>query len=312
MTFRRGLSRRAGAVALGLVADAVLGEPPQSLHPVAGFGRAMDGLERLVWADRRARGILYTAVGVGGAAAGGYALSSMVGPYCALASSTLVSAAGRSLMDTATEIGRRLQAGDLKGARERLPALVGRDPADLDEKEIARAVVESVAENLSDAVAATAVWGILVGAPGALVHRAANTLDAMVGHHTPRYERFGWAAALLDDAMGWPAARLSALTVALAAPRRAWAALQAVRSDERRHPSPNAGVIEAAFAGALDLRLGGTNRYGERVEVRPALGTGRPPEVQDIDRAVALARRAQWLLVVVLVGTARVAGRGRP
>jgi adenosylcobinamide-phosphate synthase len=178
--------------------------------------------------------------------------------------------------------------------------LVGRDPAGLDETEIARAVVESLAENLSDAVVATAVWGLLGGAPGALAHRASNTLDAMVGHRNVRYARFGWSAARLDDVLGWPASRATALLVALATPQRARAIWRTCRRDAAGHPSPNAGVAEAAFAAALDLRLGGTNRYRDAQETRSALGTGAAPTGPDIGRAVALVRRSIRLLEAVL------------
>ncbi|MPY94244.1 MAG: cobalamin biosynthesis protein, partial [Acidimicrobiia bacterium] len=181
-----------------------------------------------------------------------------------------------------------LVSGDLDGARELLPSLVGRDPSGLDEGEIARAVVESVAENCVDAVVAPALWGAALGAPGVLAHRALNTLDAMVGHHSPRYERFGWASARLDDAAAWVPARACALAVAVARPRRATDVLRAVRSQAPAHPSPNAGVAEAAFAAALGVRLGGANRYGPRLEVRPDLGSGRAPAAADIGRACDL------------------------
>ncbi|RCV48827.1 cobalamin biosynthesis protein, partial [Marinitenerispora sediminis] len=186
-----------------------------------------------------------------------------------------------------------LEAGDLAAARRRLPHLCGRDPAALDEKGIARATVESVAENTSDAVVAPLVWGALLGLPGLLGYRAANTLDAMVGHRSPRHERFGWAAARLDDVVNWAPARLTAVLTAAAAPvvggspLRAW---RTARRDGHRHPSPNAGQAEAAFAGALDVRLGGTNVYGMRVEHRPELGEGRGPGAGDIRRAVRLSR----------------------
>ncbi|NJA59202.1 cobalamin biosynthesis protein, partial [Streptomyces sp. NEAU-H3] len=156
-----------------------------------------------------------------------------------------------------------LEAGDLAAARERLPHLCGRDPRRLDADGIARAVVESVAENTSDAVVGALVWGALGGVPGLVAFRAVNTLDAMVGHKSPRHLRFGWSAARLDDVMGFPGARLTAGLAALVggAPRTA---LAAVREDAHRHPSPNAGPVEAAFAGALGVRLGGTLSYGGR------------------------------------------------
>ena len=156
----------------------------------------------------------------------------------------------------------------------------------------------------STRVVAPVLWGAVAGGPGALLYRAVNTMDAMVGHHSPRYERYGWAAARLDDLVNWPAARLCAAIVALLRPRRAKAVWRAVRADAPEHPSPNAGVVEAAFAAALDLRLGGVNRYGDRVEERARLGTGRPPVATDIGAAVALSRQIARVLLAALVTVA--------
>ena len=301
------MGRRPLAVAAGLAADRLLGEPPAPLHPVVWFGTAMERVERRWWRDERRAGVAYAAAGAGGAAATGWAAAGAVGPTAALAGATAVCAASRALLGEARVVGHHLEAGDLETARRRLPALVGRDPAGLDEKEMARAVVESVAENLSDAVVATALWGLVAGAPGALVHRAVNTMDAMVGHRTARHERFGEAAARLDDLLGWPAARLSAALVVAARPGSAGAVVRAVRTQAPAHPSPNAGVAEAAFAAALGLRLGGVNRYGGAAEVRAPLGTGRPPEPADVGRAVELADRVVVLLVALLAAPAAVA-----
>lgn len=211
---------------------------------------------------------------------------------------------GTSLGREARTIGAALAAGDLAGARAALPRLCGRDPQALDAQQIARAVVESVAENTSDAVVGALVWGAVGGVPGLLGFRAVNTLDAMVGHRSPRYLRFGWASARLDDLVGWPGARLTAALAVLAgpAPGRAW---RTVRRDAGSHPSPNAGPVEAAFAGALGVRLGGTLAYAGRVEHRPVLGAEhRPVEVADIERAVRLSRRVSALALA-----ASVAGR---
>lgn len=169
---------------------------------------------------------------------------------------------GRHLLGReARAVGAALAAGDVEAARERLPHLCGRDPQALDGPGIARAVVESVAENTSDAVVGALVWGALGGVPGLAAFRAVNTLDAMVGHRSPRHRRFGWASARLDDLAGAPGARLTAALAVVAGgdPR---GALRAWRADAHRHPSPNAGPVEAAFAGALGVRLGGTLSYG--------------------------------------------------
>jgi adenosylcobinamide-phosphate synthase len=220
---------------------------------------------------------------------------------------TYVSSSGRMLSDSAGDVARALERDDLDAARALLPTLVGRDPSSRDVDEIARAVVESVAENTVDAVVAPALWGAVAGAPGALGHRALNTLDSLVGHHSSRYEEFGWASARADDVAAWLPARVTAVLVAVARPARAADVWRIVRRDAGGHPSPNAGVAEAAYAAALDLRLGGTNRYGDRVEERRELGDGKPPTVADIARAVALLRDVTLVLAGVLgvIGAAR-------
>jgi adenosylcobinamide-phosphate synthase len=285
--------RRGRAVALGLLVDAVLGEPPAPTHPVALFGRTVRRIEGATYRDSREAGVVHAATGVGlGAAAGVVVRSTALATYVAVA--------GRALWEAAGEVAVALDRGELDAARRLVPALVGRDPASLDEKELARAAVESVAENTVDAVVAPALWAAAAGAPGALACRAVNTLDAVVGHRSPRYERFGWASARLDDVAAYVPARVTAVLVAAVRPRSARAVWQCVHRDARAHPSPNSGVAEAAFAAALGLRLGGESRYGERVEVRPPLGTGRPAEVEDIGRAVRLSQHVTAALAAGL------------
>lgn len=301
-----------GATA-GLLADRLFGDPRRG-HPVAGFGRAAGAVERLLWHDHRGWGALHAALCAGGAA-GAAALVSR-GLRDRTAASVVLTAAvtwavvgGTSLGREARAVGGALEAGDVEVARERLPHLCGRDPQHLDERQIARAVVESVAENTSDAVVGALVWGAFGGVPGLVAFRAVNTLDAMVGHRSPRHLRFGWASARLDDVAGWPGARLTAVLAAVAggAPARA---LRAVRRDAGRHPSPNAGPVEAAFAGALGVRLGGTLAYGGRVEHRPVLNEGgRRVEVADIERAVELSRRVGVLALGVCVAGRLLADR---
>ena len=283
------------AVAAAVVADRLLADPPDNLHPVAWFGSTMAWVEERTWRDARAAGAGHAALGVGVAAmaaAGLDRLSSRVlgRRGAATFAAATVALGGGGLDRAAARIGVALEDGDLDEARRLLPWLVGRDPHELDEGEIARAVVESVAENTIDAVVAPVVWGALFGAPGVAVHRAANTLDAMVGHRSPRYERFGWASARFDDAANYLPARVGAALVAAVRPARAAAVWEAVRRDAPAHPSPNGGVIEAAFAAALGVQLGGTNRYGDRVEARGTLGTGRPAGAEDIGGARVLAR----------------------
>lgn len=286
---------RAISTAVGLALDELFGEPPAQVHPVVLFGRLMHLVECRLYGNSRARGSLHALAGVSvGWLAGRLLRSSAVACW--------IACAGRMLRSSALEIADALDRGETDHARQLLPTLVGRRPDSLDEAAIARAVIESVAENTVDAVVAPAVWTLVAGAPGALAHRAGNTLDAMVGHHSARYERYGWASARLDDVAAWAPARLTALLVVVARPHRTHAVLRAVREDASRHPSPNAGVGEAAFAAALGLTLGGETDYGDRVEQRPLLGSGPAPTATDIRRAVALSRRTEVALALGLLG----------
>ncbi|MFI6853811.1 cobalamin biosynthesis protein [Streptomyces sp. NPDC050416] len=300
--------------AAGLIGDLLLGDPRRG-HPVAVFGRAAGAVERMLWRDHRGWGALHTVVCAGGALAlGGVAARAVrnfpVASVALTGAATWAVVGGTSLAREARAIGRALEAGDVDGARARLPHLCGRDPQALDADGIARAVVESVAENTSDAVVGALVWGAVGGVPGLLGFRAVNTLDAMVGHKSARYRRYGWASARLDDLAGWPGARLTAVLAALAGddPR---GAVRAWRADADRHPSPNAGPVEASFAGALGVRLGGTLAYGGRVEHRPVLNrAGRAVATRDIERAVRLSRRVGWLALGVCAAARRIA-KGR-
>ncbi|MGV9844233.1 cobalamin biosynthesis protein [Streptomyces fungicidicus] len=296
--------------AAGLLGDLLLGDPRRG-HPVAAFGRAAAAVERVLWRDDRGRGAVHTAVCVGGTVVlGSLAARSVRSSPAASAALTGVTTwavvGGTSLAREARAIGRALDAGDVEAARARLPHLCGRDPQALDADGIARAVVESVAENTSDAVVGALVWGAVAGVPGLLGFRAVNTLDAMVGHKSPRHLRYGWASARLDDVAGWPGARLTAVLAALTGPDPR-GAVRAWRADAAKHPSPNAGPVEASFAGALGVRLGGTLSYGGRVEHRPVLnGGGRAVSVADIDRAVRLSRRVGWLALAAGAAARRV------
>lgn len=281
------------AAALGIALDRVVPEPPGAVHPVVLFGVVMTGLERRIHRDAKAAGLVHAGAGLAlGLAAGAFVRST------ALATSSAV--AGRGLAEAAADVERSLRDEDLVQARALLPALVGRDPSALGTDDVARAVVESVAENTVDAVVAPALWGAVGGAPGALGYRAANTLDSMVGHRSPRYANYGWASARLDDLLAWVPARLTAVFVVLVRPMSARAVWQAVRHQAPAHPSPNAGVAEAAFAAALGVRLGGVNQYGERHETRSALGSGRPVGVDDIGAAVRLSSDVSAALAVTL------------
>jgi adenosylcobinamide-phosphate synthase len=296
----------AAGLAAGVALDALFGDPRRG-HPVAAFGRAAAALEARDYADSRRRGAAHAAVCVLAAAAPAAALHRRTRgrpswQAVAVASSVWAVTGARSLHCEAERVCVALRRHDLAAARQALPSLCGRDPARLGEAEITRAVVESVAENTSDAVVAPLLWGAVAGLPGLAAYRAVNTLDAMVGHRSARYLRFGWASARLDDLANWVPARVTAALTAACAPlvtgARPVSVLNVVSRDGGHHPSPNAGRCEAAFAAALGVRLGGTNVYAGVAETRPDLGDGRAPEPEDIRRSVTLSR------AVTLSGTA--------
>lgn len=293
MTTGAALARRSSGAALGVVLDHLLGEPAISWHPVVHFGRLMNALERKGYLDSRARGVAYSLAGTLLGVGSGRVVGSS-------AAATYVAVAARMLNRTAAELHLTLARGDLDQARALLPSLVGRETTSLDVTEISRAVIESVAENTVDAIVAPVLWAGVAGAPGALGYRAVNTMDAMVGHRSPRYNNFGWASARLDDVANWIPSRATAVLVALVRPRSAAVIRTAVRTQAPAHPSPNAGVAEAAFAAALGVQLGGRNRYGDHVEDRAPLGTGRPPEPSDIVRAIELSRHVTFALAGLL------------
>jgi len=280
----------------GVIADAIAGDPARC-HPVALFGQAMTALERRVYADQLAPGVGYAAAGVllgaGPLLLAAQLSTSPAARAAVTAAATWTAVASRSLSAAAEQIRTALLAGDLANARQLLPALCGRDPEFLGGAEITRAVVESLAENTSDAIVAPLIWGGLAGPAGLSGYRAVNTMDAIVGHHSPRYERFGWASARLDDVANWAPARVTALLAAVCSPvvsGRPSVTWQAASRYGPRHPSPNAGWCEAAFAGALGVRLGGTLSYAGRTEYRPVIGSGRAPQPADITRAIRLSR----------------------
>ena len=322
---------RAAGLALGFAADRLVGDPSR-FHPVAGLGRAAAAAEhRLLGPPAmpggassatpgsasptpappwpRARGLAHTTVFVGVpaavvAAADRATRGHPLARTACTAACVWTCLGGTSLLAVAERQRALLESGDVAGSRALLPWLCGRDPAALDAPGLSRAVVESVAENTSDAAVATLTWAALAGPAGAVAHRCANTLDAMVGHRTPRLERFGWSAARLDDVLGVPGSRLTAtLTVLVAAETGGdpVGALRAWRRDAPAHPSPNAGPVEAACAGALGVRLGGTTPYPYGTQERAVLGTGRSPAPADVRAAVALERRVQDLSAMLAV-----------
>ncbi|MFI6739993.1 cobalamin biosynthesis protein [Nonomuraea sp. NPDC050451] len=277
-------------LALGVALDRLIADPQSAAHPVAVFGRVAAKVEKSLYADKKAHGVAHVAICVGGATALGVLAQRI--PHArtvVTAVATWAVLGGTTLAREGEYMADALERDDLERARTRLPHLCGRDPSHLEAKELARATVESLAENTSDAVVAPLFWGAVAGVPGLLAYRAINTLDAMVGHRSPRYERFGWAAARLDDVANYVPARVTGLLTVLAGPDPG-RALAVLRRDGHRHPSPNAGRCEAAFAGALGVTLGGTNVYQGRTEHRPTMGDGPEPDVKDIRRAVRLTR----------------------
>lgn len=301
------IGARAAGLCAGFALDLALADPRRG-HPVAGFGALARGLERRTYADSRAAGTAYTVALVGGAALAGHVASAPRGgfrEFALVAASTYAVLGGTSLVREGDRMASLLASDDLPGARARLSHLCARDGSVLEAPELARATVESVAENTSDAVVAPLFWGALFGVPGLLGYRAANTLDAMVGYRSARYARFGWASARLDDLLNLVPARLAALLTALVSlsltPLKVW------WRDAHRHPSPNAGPVEAAYAGALGVRLGGSNVYDGVAESRGVLGHGPSVSVDDVRRAGRLSRRvsAAALVACVLIASRR-------
>lgn len=292
------LLTRALGIGLGVGIDALLGDPRRH-HPVAWFGTWAHAVEQRVWADSRPRGALFLAVVVAPVAVGSIAVERRTRSHgWAHAAATAVAVwaclGGTSLAREADVMAGLLDGDDLAGARARLSHLCGRLADHLPASELARATVESVAENTNDAVVTPLLWAAVAGIPGVCLHRAANTLDAMVGHRSPRWARFGTASARVDDVMALPGARLTgAVGCALAGvvdgdPARAWATM---RRDAHDHPSPNGGWCEAAWAGALGVQLGGENIYpGGRVEHRGRLGDGPAPTSTHVRRSATLLR----------------------
>ena len=296
----------AAQVAAALMLDAAFGEPPEPVHPTVLMGHAISESEKLALGlktlrSRRLAGValaltlpslvFVTTRKIMDALPDG--LRWIVGT--ALISTTL---SMRGLAEAARSVERALREGRLEEARERVGRFVGRDTDDLSETEACRAAVESVAENTSDGVVAPLLYGFLFGAPGALAYKAVNTLDSMVGHPQSPYAELGWASARLDDLVNLAPSRITALLVGVASGRL----IRTLWITYRYGPltaSPNAGMAEAAFAGALGVSLGGTNAYGGVPRPGPTLGEGRTPAPYDIKRGVSLMRRCSVLLVVL-------------
>src|SRR6266487_4210501 len=305
----RGSRAAAWPVACGLAAgtalDALIADPRRG-HPVALFGRTAGAIETHIYSRSKVRGGMHAAICLLAAAAPAVLAHHLTRDRPALRLAATAAASwsvigATSLAKEAKRLARAIESGDLAAARASLPSLCGRDPARLDAAGLARAAVESVAENTCDAVVAPLLWGSAAGLTGLVAYRAVNTLDAMIGHRSARYRDFGWAAARLDDVASAAPARLTGLLAAACAPvagGRPATALRGMTTFGGRHPSPNAGRCEAAFAGALGVQLGGTNVYDGVAEDRPVLGVGRrEANAGDIRRAVRLSRAVTWAAV---------------
>ncbi|MET1078049.1 MAG: adenosylcobinamide-phosphate synthase CbiB [Pseudomonas sp.] len=312
----------------GVALDALLGEP-RRWHPLVGFGRLADALERrfnrpfydstLASVNRgdaqplppkpnagsgwRSHGVSAWVLAVLPLTLLVHLLGQVPGLGTLVAVLALYAALGlRSLGEHAGPIAQALRRDDLPLARQRVGYLVSRETAELDEAGVARAATESVLENGSDAVFAALFWFAVLGAPGVVLYRLSNTLDAMWGYRTPRFERFGWAAARIDDLLNYVPARLVALTYAVLG--NTCLALRCWRRQAPTWDSPNAGPVMAAGAGALGVVLGGPAVYHGELHPRPVLGAGAPASVQSLERALALVRRGVllWLLILLLGG----------
>ena len=305
---------------LALALEALVGYPAWLYrvlgHPVTWMGGLLAALERGLnrqrWssAKRRSAGVLALALLLGSTVIvtlpAQVVLSRSLAGFVLL---TLVAAAlpaQRSLFTHVRDVAEALERDGVSAGREAVARIVGRNTAVLDEAGVARAAIESLAENFSDGIVAPAFWLAVGGLPGGALYKAANTADSMIGHRSSRYAAFGWAAARFDDLINLPASRLAVLWIVMAAPLAggsAPGAWVAVRRDARRHRSPNAGWPEAAFAGALDLALAGPRVYGSEMVDDAVMGSGRRDAgAGDIRRALTLYRLAcgmQWAVVAL-------------
>lgn len=300
--------------------DLLLGDPRWVPHPVRLIGWAIVRLERILrrlFSDERLGGVVLAVVVVSLSVCAGWGILRLVGavhPWLDTVLSVVLLwtlFATRSLYDESIRVLRALEEGDLVGARKALSMIVGRDTESLDEEEITRAVIETVGENLCDGVVAPLCYAALGGVPLALGHKAISTLDSMVGYRTPRYERFGWASAKLDDLLNFIPARLTGVLICLAAflmgmdGRRAWRVLL---RDRRKHLSPNSAHGESALAGALGIQLGGRSSYGGVPSTKPHLGDRVVPLDRDAIREAHRILFATSVLALLLLLGVRAVG----
>jgi len=284
------------AALAAVVLDRLLGEP-RRFHPLVGFGNLAAAVETRLNNQTLPAGLLAWALVVLPFVVLAWVLRPMA-PFAIDVLLLYFALGAQSLCEHAEAIAKPLDEGDLSEARRRVGWVVSRDTSALDESGVAKAAMESVLENGNDAIFGTLFWFAVLGGPGALLFRLANTLDAMWGYRTLRFNLFGRPAARLDDALNWIPARLTALTYALLGQTRL--ALHCWRTQAGNWESPNAGPVMSAGAGSLGVELGGAAIYHGQEEIRPQLGSGPAPVAADLDRAIALIRHSLWLWLAVL------------
>jgi len=284
-------------VLVALLLDAWLGEP-RRFHPLVGFGKLADYVEQHIYTDSRWRGSMAALLLIAPLVLLTAWITLMPWHFIMDALLLYLVIGWNSLSDHARQVKDALFAGSFDTARQRVGYLVSRDTQQLDCIGITQGTIESVLENGNDALFGAIFWFVLAGAPGAIAYRLINTLDAMWGYRTDRYNRFGWAAARLDDVLNFIPARLTALSYSLCGSARN--AFICWQTQGTIWKSPNAGPVMAAGAGSLGLSLGGPACYHGRMESRPLLGIGRIPDIQDIDQSLQLIQRSLilWLIVI--------------
>ncbi|MGN7411528.1 adenosylcobinamide-phosphate synthase CbiB [Paenibacillus sp. SAF-068] len=304
-------------IILAYLLDRCIGDPRWIPHPVIGMGKGISALERVIRSrvntdsGLKRAGLLFPIVIAGGSFAITWGLVYVLGlihPVIAAAAEVVLIAttiASKGLKDAGMEVYRHLKQQDWPAARRSLGMIVGRDTAHLDEPEVVRGTVETVAENIVDAIVSPLFYALIGGAPLAMTYRAVNTLDSMVGYKNDKYLHLGWASARLDDVANWIPARLTAILLIVGAwfmKMNARGAARMVARDARLHPSPNSGFPESAVAGALGIRLGGHNVYHGVASFRAYMGEAtRPMEAEDIVRTSRLMFWSAGAFVVLCV-----------
>jgi len=310
--------QRSLAIAMGVILDYIYQEPPENLHPVVLFAKAQNKVEATVYKNAKTSGAIYLVSGVAISYMASYLQKELLSGIFKISnryshgifdadnlsdffSTTLgvaVSVGGSMLWEVAGNLHTLILQDNLAAAREELSSLVGRDTADLDYPEIIRAVIESIAENTVDAIIAPLFFAYFGGNKLSFIYRGVNTLDAMVGYKNERYLKFGFASAKCDDVLNYLPARLAACLVMMMDPKRSFGIYRAIKKYAGSHPSPNAGVIETAFAAYLNVGLGGTNYYNKIPEERPVMGDAKQAVAEDIARAIALSKAITAACVV--------------